>query len=66
MFREGHGSDVVWGVADYWVSRVSWNPEDQHYHIRGLFRGIIHFKDVLKGFGSLSACACVSTRSDAS
>ncbi|KAI4903123.1 hypothetical protein NFI96_015696 [Prochilodus magdalenae] len=36
MFKERRGSEVVWGVADYWVSRVTWNPEDQHYHIKGV------------------------------
>ncbi|XP_062859596.1 protein-glucosylgalactosylhydroxylysine glucosidase [Trichomycterus rosablanca] len=36
LFREGCGSDVVWGIADYWVSRVVWNPDDQHYHIKGV------------------------------
>uniref|UniRef100_A0A3Q0R8C7 Protein-glucosylgalactosylhydroxylysine glucosidase n=1 Tax=Amphilophus citrinellus TaxID=61819 RepID=A0A3Q0R8C7_AMPCI len=33
MFREGRGSEVIYGVADYWVSRVTWNPEDQTYHL---------------------------------
>ncbi|XP_034032237.1 protein-glucosylgalactosylhydroxylysine glucosidase isoform X2 [Thalassophryne amazonica] len=33
MFTEGKGSEVVWGVADYWVSRTTWNPEEQSYHI---------------------------------
>ncbi|XP_063053306.1 protein-glucosylgalactosylhydroxylysine glucosidase [Engraulis encrasicolus] len=36
MFREGRGSEVVWGVADYWVSRVTWNPEGRSYHIKGV------------------------------
>lgn len=35
MFREGRGSEVVWGVADYWVSRVTWDPTEQQYHIKG-------------------------------
>lgn len=35
MFTEGRGSEVIYGVADYWVSRVTWNPEDQKYHILG-------------------------------
>lgn len=34
MFREG-GAELVYGVADYWVSRVKWNPEDQKYHLLG-------------------------------
>uniref|UniRef100_A0A671S6Y5 Protein-glucosylgalactosylhydroxylysine glucosidase n=1 Tax=Sinocyclocheilus anshuiensis TaxID=1608454 RepID=A0A671S6Y5_9TELE len=36
MFREGRGSEVVWGVADYWVSRVTWDPTNQQYHIKGV------------------------------
>ncbi|KAK7117244.1 hypothetical protein R3I94_022717 [Phoxinus phoxinus] len=37
MFKEGRGgSEVVWGVADYWVSRVTWDATDQQYHIRGV------------------------------
>lgn len=35
MFTEGKGSEVVFGVADYWVSRVTWQPEDQTYHLLG-------------------------------
>lgn len=35
MFTEGKGSKVVFGVADYWVSRVTWKPEDQSYHLLG-------------------------------
>lgn len=35
VFREGRGSELVYGVADYWVSRVKWNPEDQKYHLLG-------------------------------
>ncbi|TNN87016.1 Acid trehalase-like protein 1 [Liparis tanakae] len=36
MFTEGRGSEVVYGVADYWVSRASWSPEDQKYHLLGV------------------------------
>ncbi|XP_005941734.1 protein-glucosylgalactosylhydroxylysine glucosidase isoform X2 [Haplochromis burtoni] len=36
MFREGLGSEVIYGVADYWVSRVTWKPEDQKYHLDGV------------------------------
>lgn len=36
MFTEGRGSEVVYGVADYWVSRVTWNPEEQKYHLLGV------------------------------
>lgn len=35
MFKEGRGSEVVYGVAEYWVSRVNWNPDDQMYHLLG-------------------------------
>ncbi|KAM9854097.1 protein-glucosylgalactosylhydroxylysine glucosidase [Aulostomus maculatus] len=36
MFTDGQGSQVIWGVADYWVSRVTWSPEDQRYHLLGV------------------------------
>ncbi|KAM9754785.1 protein-glucosylgalactosylhydroxylysine glucosidase isoform 1-T5 [Menidia menidia] len=36
MFREGQGSEVIYGVADYWVSRVTLHPEDQKYHLLGV------------------------------
>ncbi|XP_056138113.1 protein-glucosylgalactosylhydroxylysine glucosidase [Lampris incognitus] len=36
MFTEGRGSEVVWGVADYWVSRATWSSLDQSYHILGV------------------------------
>ncbi|XP_013981556.1 protein-glucosylgalactosylhydroxylysine glucosidase isoform X1 [Salmo salar] len=36
MFTEGRGSEVIWGVADYWVSRVTWSAEEQNYHILGV------------------------------
>lgn len=32
---EGRGAELVYGVADYWVSRVEWNPKDQKYHLLG-------------------------------
>lgn len=35
MFKEGCGREVIYGVADYWVSRVTWNPEEQKYHLQG-------------------------------
>lgn len=31
---------MVWGIADYWVSRVIWDPSDQHYHLKGMQRDI--------------------------
>ncbi|KAK0142100.1 Protein-glucosylgalactosylhydroxylysine glucosidase [Merluccius polli] len=36
VFTEGQGSEVIWGVADYWVSRVTWNQKDQSYHLLGV------------------------------
>lgn len=36
MFREAQGSEVIYGVADYWVSRVTWHPGDQKYHLLGV------------------------------
>ncbi|KAM3869958.1 protein-glucosylgalactosylhydroxylysine glucosidase [Diretmus argenteus] len=36
MFTDGRGAEVISGVADYWVSRVTWSPEDQRYHILGV------------------------------
>ncbi|XP_076847033.1 protein-glucosylgalactosylhydroxylysine glucosidase [Brachyhypopomus gauderio] len=36
VFREGGGSELVWNIADYWVSRVTWNPNDKQYHVKGV------------------------------
>uniref|UniRef100_A0A8C4EYE7 Protein-glucosylgalactosylhydroxylysine glucosidase n=1 Tax=Dicentrarchus labrax TaxID=13489 RepID=A0A8C4EYE7_DICLA len=36
MFTQGQGSEVIYGVADYWVSRVTWNPDDHMYHLTGV------------------------------
>ncbi|TSK13471.1 Protein-glucosylgalactosylhydroxylysine glucosidase [Bagarius yarrelli] len=36
LFKEGGASEVVWGIADYWVSRVIWDSSDQHYHLKGV------------------------------
>ncbi|KAJ8332181.1 hypothetical protein SKAU_G00428310 [Synaphobranchus kaupii] len=36
MFQEGRGSEVVWGVAEYWISRVTWSTEEQCYHIKAV------------------------------
>uniref|UniRef100_A0A8C5FN89 Protein-glucosylgalactosylhydroxylysine glucosidase n=1 Tax=Gadus morhua TaxID=8049 RepID=A0A8C5FN89_GADMO len=36
LFTEGRGSEVIWGVADYWVSRVTWDQKDQSYHLLGV------------------------------
>ncbi|KAF7659857.1 hypothetical protein LDENG_00292130 [Lucifuga dentata] len=46
MFTEGRGSEVIWGVADYWVSRVTWNPQDQKYHIVGVMPPDEYYRDV--------------------
>lgn len=35
MFSDSQGCQVIWGVADYWVSRARWNPEDKLYHLLG-------------------------------
>ena len=35
LFTEGLGSEVIWGMADYWVSRVTWDQKDQSYHLLG-------------------------------
>lgn len=35
MFTEGQGSEVIYGVADYWVSRATWKSADQQYHLLG-------------------------------
>ncbi|XP_077596971.1 protein-glucosylgalactosylhydroxylysine glucosidase [Stigmatopora nigra] len=36
MFTEGQGSQLIWGVADYWLSRVTWSPDDQKYNLLGV------------------------------
>ncbi|XP_068170245.1 protein-glucosylgalactosylhydroxylysine glucosidase isoform X2 [Antennarius striatus] len=36
MFSTGRGSEVVYGLADYWVSRVTWKPDQQQYHLLGV------------------------------
>ncbi|XP_057693026.1 protein-glucosylgalactosylhydroxylysine glucosidase isoform X2 [Corythoichthys intestinalis] len=36
MFTDGQGSQLIWGVADYWLSRVTWCPDDQKYHLLGV------------------------------
>lgn len=50
MFAEGRGSEVIYGVADYWVSRASWNPEDKKYHLLGERNRTrrMHFKYTIK------------------
>ncbi len=35
MFTDGQGSELIYGVANYWASRVTWSPGDQKYHILG-------------------------------
>ncbi|XP_073688280.1 protein-glucosylgalactosylhydroxylysine glucosidase-like [Garra rufa] len=46
MFREGRGSEVVWGIADYWVSRATWVPSENLYHIRGVIPPDEFYSDV--------------------
>ncbi|XP_060770456.1 protein-glucosylgalactosylhydroxylysine glucosidase isoform X1 [Neoarius graeffei] len=46
IFKEGGASEVVWGIADYWVSRVIWDPADQHYHLKGVMPPDEHHKNV--------------------
>ncbi|XP_061630614.1 protein-glucosylgalactosylhydroxylysine glucosidase isoform X2 [Phyllopteryx taeniolatus] len=36
MFTDGQGRQLIWGVADYWVSRATWSPDDQKYHLLGV------------------------------
>uniref|UniRef100_A0AAY4DWA3 Protein-glucosylgalactosylhydroxylysine glucosidase n=1 Tax=Denticeps clupeoides TaxID=299321 RepID=A0AAY4DWA3_9TELE len=36
FFKKGRGGEVVWGVADFWTSRVTWSSEEQSYHIKGV------------------------------
>lgn len=54
MFTEGQGSQVIWGVADYWVSRVAWNPVDHKYHLLGK-KYICHCNSLLSKFVSHTA-----------
>ncbi|XP_062318449.1 protein-glucosylgalactosylhydroxylysine glucosidase isoform X1 [Osmerus eperlanus] len=46
MFTEGRGSEVIWGVADYWVSRVTWSSEEENYHILGVMPPDEYYYDV--------------------
>lgn len=48
MFREARGAELVYGVADYWVSRVKWNPEDQKYHL--LSKTVIYIECISHSF----------------
>ncbi|XP_072826787.1 protein-glucosylgalactosylhydroxylysine glucosidase isoform X2 [Vicugna pacos] len=36
LFREAGGWDVVSAVAQFWCSRVEWNPGDEKYHLKGV------------------------------
>ncbi|XP_055436381.1 protein-glucosylgalactosylhydroxylysine glucosidase isoform X1 [Bubalus kerabau] len=36
LFREAGGWDVVRAVAEFWCSRVEWNPEEEKYHLKGV------------------------------
>lgn len=46
MFTKGRGSEVIWGVADYWVSRVTWSPEEQSYHLLGKHAPFSHCSEI--------------------
>ncbi|XP_029009026.1 protein-glucosylgalactosylhydroxylysine glucosidase [Betta splendens] len=46
VFKEGQGSEVIYGVADYWVSRVTWNPEDQKYHLLGVMPPDEYYRNI--------------------
>lgn len=39
LFRESGGWDVVRAVAEFWCSRVEWNPGEEKYHLRGKATG---------------------------
>ncbi|XP_045677096.1 protein-glucosylgalactosylhydroxylysine glucosidase isoform X1 [Phyllostomus hastatus] len=36
LFREAGGWDVVSAVAEFWCSRVEWNPTEEKYHLSGV------------------------------
>ncbi|XP_035885832.1 protein-glucosylgalactosylhydroxylysine glucosidase isoform X2 [Phyllostomus discolor] len=36
LFREAGGWDVVSAVAEFWCSRVTWNPTEEKYHLIGV------------------------------
>ncbi|XP_053142693.1 protein-glucosylgalactosylhydroxylysine glucosidase [Hemicordylus capensis] len=36
LFQQEGGWDVVRAIAQFWCSRVVWNPEEQNYHITGV------------------------------
>ncbi|XP_072574425.1 protein-glucosylgalactosylhydroxylysine glucosidase isoform X1 [Paramormyrops kingsleyae] len=46
MFQEGQGSEVVWGIADYWVSRVTWSAEENCYYINGVMPPDEYYRNV--------------------
>ncbi|XP_075996892.1 protein-glucosylgalactosylhydroxylysine glucosidase [Genypterus blacodes] len=46
MFTEGQGSEVIWGVADYWVSRVTWNHQAQNYNLLGVMPPDEYYRNV--------------------
>lgn len=56
MFKVGRGSEVVWGVADYWVSRVTWDPTNKEYHINGDYYSF-YFQILL--YKQCEVCFCI-------
>ncbi|XP_066467270.1 protein-glucosylgalactosylhydroxylysine glucosidase isoform X1 [Tiliqua scincoides] len=36
LFQQEGGWDVVQAIAQFWCSRVVWNPEEESYHITGV------------------------------
>lgn len=59
MFKEGGASEVVWGIADYWVSRVMWDPDEQQYHLKGASCDTSRHIYLRKGnFRRFSVCMC--------
>ncbi|XP_053417989.1 protein-glucosylgalactosylhydroxylysine glucosidase isoform X4 [Nycticebus coucang] len=46
LFREAGGWDVVSAVAEFWCSRVEWNPKEEKYHLRGVMPPDEYHKEV--------------------
>ncbi|XP_016077834.1 PREDICTED: acid trehalase-like protein 1 isoform X4 [Miniopterus natalensis] len=36
LFQEAGGWDVISAVAEFWCSRVEWNPAEEKYHLKGV------------------------------
>lgn len=63
MFTDGRGSQLIWGVADYWVSRVTWSPDDQKYHLLGTVLGSLSKNMSIRGILSVRELAGVYSKS---